>query len=195
LVQPDVLVLLQRREELNYFKLFARKGIKVVSVRVAHQGSKSREERVRAREEAFRRYLRGAELRRWKMKELRFERSPIGHGEPVDPGLLEKILSCRVLGAWRSGEELTAVVAGYAQSLGAARDLLKVNYIRLINLNALRNLLVGCLAEGRLGGLGIVKGLDDEWIEVSTPAREATVLQAGKLALDEGGRHRRLTPP
>ncbi len=195
LVQPDVLVLLQRRDELEYFKLFARKGIEVVELRVTHQGSKSREERIRAREEAFRRYFQGAALRRWPLKELQFERSPIGHGEPVEPGLLEKLLGCQVLGAWRAGAELTAVVAGYAQSIGAAKELLQVEYIHLINLHELKNLLVGCLFGGRLAGLGIIKGLEGEWLEVLTPAEEATLLQAGKLILSEDGRHRRLCGP
>ncbi|MGQ9602094.1 MAG: Clp1/GlmU family protein [Candidatus Bipolaricaulia bacterium] len=195
LVQPDLLVLLQRRGELEYFKLFARKGIEVLELRVTHQGSKSREERIRAREEAFRRYFQGAKLRRWPLKELQFERSPIGHGEPIELGLLEKILGCQVLGAWQAGAELTAIAAGYAQSLSAAKELLQVEYIHLINLQELRGLLVGCLFEGRLAGLGIIKGLTSEWLEVLTPAEEATLLQAGKLILSEDGRHRRLFGP
>jgi len=192
LVRPDVLVLLQRRGELDYFKLFAWKGLEILDLYVSHRGSKSREERIRAREEAFRRYFQNAEIRRWPLKELRFERSPIGHGEPVEPALLEKILGCRVVGAWRTGGELTVVVEGYAQELGAAKGSLQVEYIHLINLHELRNLLVGCLSGGRLQGLGIVKGLDEEWIEVLTSAKEATVLQAGRLILEEDGSHRRL---
>jgi len=197
LVRPDVLVLLQRGRELEYFTLFARKGIRIVKLRVAHRGMKTHEERVRAREEAFRRYFAGAELRRWPLEEIRFERSPIGHGEPLDPGVLEKMLGCRVLGAWRSGEELAAVIddGRCLRHLNTAKELLQVDYIHLINLSSLRNLLVGCLAKGKLAGLGIVKSLDGERIEVLTPAREATVLQAGRLIVREDGRHRRLAGP
>ncbi|MFQ6033706.1 MAG: Clp1/GlmU family protein [Candidatus Bipolaricaulia bacterium] len=192
LAQPDVLVLLQRREELDYFKLFARKGIKVIGVRVTHRGTKSREERIHAREEAFHRYFKEARLRRWPMSEIRFERSPIGHGEPVAPDSLERILGCRVLGAWLSGEELTAIIDGYAQSLTAAKELFKVDYIHLINNSSLQNLLVGCLARGRLQGLGILRGINSEQIEVLTPAKEATVLQVGRLIVSEDGSHHRL---
>jgi polynucleotide 5'-hydroxyl-kinase GRC3/NOL9 len=195
LVQPDLLVLLQRRGELDYFKLFARKGIEVLEVQVTHQGSKSREERIRAREESFRRYFRNASLRRWPLKGLQFERSPLGHGEPVEPALLEKILGCPVLGAWRAGAELTVVMDGYPQALGAAKELLQVEYIHLINRRELEGLLVGCLLEGRLVGLGIIKGLTSEWLELLTPAEEATLLQAGRLILNEDGRHRRLVWP
>ena len=199
LVRPDVLVLLQRRGELDYFRLFARRGIKVVGLRVTHQGAKSREERIRAREEAFRDYFKGAELRRWPLKEIRFERSPIGHGERVDPGVLEEILGCRVLGAWRVGEELAAVIdiddERCLRHLKTAKELLGVDYIHLVNLSSLRNLLVGCLAGGRLQGLGIVRSLDGEWIEILTPAKEAMVLQAGRLIVHEDGRHRRLAGP
>ncbi|MCR4404860.1 MAG: Clp1/GlmU family protein [Candidatus Acetothermia bacterium] len=197
LVRPDLLVLLQRRGELDYFKLFARKGIEVLEVKVTHQGSKSREERIRAREEAFRRYFQGASLRRWPLKELKFERSPLGHGEPVEPALLEKLLGCPVYGAWRAGDELVVVVAGYAQAqaLGAAKELLGVEYIHLINRREIQNLLVGCLLGGRLVGLGIIKGLEGDWIEVLTPAEEATLLQAGRLILSDDGHHRRLVGP
>jgi len=192
LVRPDLLVLLQRREKLNYFKLFARKGIEVIGVQVAHRGTKSREERIRARKEALHRHFKEAKLRRWPMEEIRFERSPIGHGEPVDPGSLEKILGCRILGAWRLGEELTAIIEGYARSLTAAKDLLKVDYIRLIDLNTVQNRLVGCLAGGRLQGLGILRSINSEQIEVLTPAEEAPVLQVGRLIVHEDGSHRRL---
>lgn len=193
LVRPDFLVLLQRRGELDYFKLFARKGIKVVVLRVSHPGSKSREERVRGREEGFRRYFQSAELRRWKINEIQFERSPIGHGEPVNLGPLEKMLGCPVLAGWRMGKELAVIVDGYAQSFGAAKELLEVDYIHLVNLSSLRNLLIGCLAGGKLRGLGILKGLNGEWIEVFTPVEEATVLQRGRLIVSEDGRHHRLT--
>ena len=193
LVRPDVLVLLQRHEELEYFTLFARKGIEVVKVKVAHRGLKSREERIRAREEAFQRYFKEAEFRRWPMEGVQFERSPVGHGEPVAPSSLEKILGCRVRGAWRAGGELAVIVEGHVQSLTAAKDSLKVDYIHLINYPSLQNLLVGCLAGGRLQGLGIVKTLNGEWIEVLTPAREVEVLQAGRLAVHEDGSHRRLS--
>lgn len=195
LVRPDALVLLQRHGELNYFELFARKGIEVIKVRVAHQGAKSHEERIRAREEAFRDYFKSAKLHRWPMEGIRFERSPLGHGEPVELGSLGEILGCRVLGAWLSGEELTAIIDGYAKSLTAAKELFKVDYIRLINLSSLRGLLVGCLVGGRLQGLGILRGINNEQIEVLTPAKEATVLQVGRLIVSEDGSHHRLSGP
>lgn len=195
LARPDVLVLLQRQRELDYFKLFARKGIEVVDLRVSHPGWKSREERIRAREEAFRRCFQQAKPRRWKMGEIRFERSPIGHGEPVNLGSLEKMLDCRVLGSWRMGEELAVIIDGYARALEMVKGFFHVSYIHLVNLSSLRNLLISCLSGGKLRGLGILKELDGEWIEVLTPVEKATVLQMGRLVVGEDGRHHRLSFP
>jgi hypothetical protein len=101
IVRPDVLVLLQRSGELAYYKLYARQGITVIEIPVTHTGSKSREDRIRAREDAFRRYFHGASTRRWRFDELSVERALIGHGEPLDVTLLSNLLACPVVAAWR----------------------------------------------------------------------------------------------
>jgi polynucleotide 5'-hydroxyl-kinase GRC3/NOL9 len=49
LVRPDLLVLMQRGHELDYYKLYAQKGIEVIDLAVAHRGLKTREERIAVR--------------------------------------------------------------------------------------------------------------------------------------------------
>ena len=196
LLKPDVLVLLQRAGELEYFRLYSRKRVKVVTVRVNHQGLKSREERIRAREEAFRTYFAKAELRRWPLQELRFERVPFGHGEPIENPELEKLLDCTVLGAWRHGPRATLLLEGRPApgSLTELKQALGLEFIDLVSGAALQDRLVGCLLRGELQGLGIIKRVREGMVEVLTPATEATVLQLGRLRVAEDGRHLRLPP-
>ena len=194
LVQPDALVLLQRGDELNYYKLYAQKKIKVLSIRVKHPGLKSREERIKAREESFRKYFQNAKLQSWSLKDLKFERTLLGHGEPLDCSLLSNMLGCKVNAAWKLGEEAILIVDGYALSLGTAKRALSVEFIHLVNASEIQHLLVGCLFEGRLQGLGILKSISEERVKVLTTAEQATVLQIGALHIFEDGRHERKTP-
>ncbi len=191
LIEPDVLVLLQREHELDYYKLYAQKKVEVIDIRVTHQGLKSREERIRAREESFRRYFQNAKLQSWSLKELEFERTLLGHGEPLECNLLSSMLGCKVNAAWKLGEEATLITDGYALSLGTAKRALGVEFIHLVNASEIQNLLVGCLFEGGLQGLGILKSINEERVEVLTPAERATVLQMGALRVFEDGRHER----
>jgi len=199
LLRPEVLVLLHRRGELDYFKLYRRKGVEVVELKVAHRGEKAREERIRAREAAFRRYFSRAELRRWPLVGLQFERDLLGHGEPLNSGELEGLLGCRVVAGWRLGRGATVIVEGSGAgggglSFSKAKAALGLDFLNLVSAHSLSGLLVGCLAGGRLAGLGIIKGVraDKGELEVLTPAEEAQVLQLGRLRLDEEGRHLRL---
>jgi polynucleotide 5'-hydroxyl-kinase GRC3/NOL9 len=190
LISPDIIVLLQRGHELDYFKLFAQKGIDVVDIAVSHSGLKTRQRRICAREEAFRRYFQDAILKRWSLDEVRFERSPIGHGESIDQKTLEKMLSCRVVGAWHAGEEATVIVDGLFRFLGEVKLALGVEYINIINLSSIRNLLLGCLKEGELQGLGILKDINPPTVEVLTPVEWASVLMAGSILVNDDGSHR-----
>jgi len=192
LVRPDVLVLMQRGHELDYYKLYAHKGIEVIDLAVAHRGLKTREERIRARERAFRSYFQSARLRRWAIEEIRFERGGLGFGEPLDVERLSKMLGCRVRGAWRSGPEVSLIVEGYAYSLGTLKASLGIEEIHLYNWRDIENLLVGCLLGGEFGGLGVIRDLTTEKIELWTPAEEAEVLVLGSLRVDGEGRHERV---
>lgn len=191
IVEPDLLVLVQRGRELDYFKLYGRKGIEVVELTVDHRGSKSREERIRAREEAFRNYFAGAGIRSWSLEDVKFERTLFGHGEPLETASLSKVLGCPVRAAWRSEKKALAVVSGFAR-LGAARSLADVEQIDLVPDSEIEGRLVGCSANGEFLGLGILKSLSSDRVELLTPVREAAVLQLGSLLVKEDGTHTRL---
>lgn len=195
LLEPSLVVLLQRENELEYFKLYAAKGMEVVDVAVAHEGLKPRPDRIRARERAFQQYFARAELRRWRVRDIRFERVLLGHGEPLDCPFLSRVLAYPVLAGWKSGREAVLLVQGMVDSLAEAMRVLGVDYVQPIDRAALENLLVGCEVDGEFQGLGILKAIGGDTIEVFTPVARATVLQFGSLKVREDGSHERVRLP
>ncbi len=189
LVQPDVLVLMQRGDELNYYKMYAQKGIAVIELHVDHQSHKIREGRIRTRERAFCDYFRAAEHRRWPLSGVQFERRLLGRGEPLDTQMLSVILGREVKGAWRATHEASLVVEGYPHTLGTAKRALNVETVHLYNWSDLRDLLVGCLRDGEYLGLGVLKDVTSEDLTLWTPVERGDVLQLGSLRVSEDGRH------
>lgn len=196
LVEPDGIVLLQRGHELDYYKLFAREGIEILDVVVTHRGVKTREERIAARERAFRAYFQSpnTQLRRWSLAELSIERGLLGYGEPLEP--CELGLQGVVKAAWRLGSERAVLaVEGFVppEVLRRWQEELGVAQLQLYGWRELRDRLVGLSCQGEFCGLGILQGLSSEHVEVLTPVEEATTLQLGRLRLEaETGRHERV---
>lgn len=199
LVQPDVLVLMQRGHELDYYKLFADQGIEILDLAVTHRGVKTREERIATRERAFRAYFQSpsAKLRRWSLEELGIERGLLGCGEPWEPRELNAPgASAAVKAAWRLGSELAVlVIEGFVppEALRGWQEELGVARLHLYGWRELRDRLVGLLDRGEFRGLGTLQGISSEHVEVLTPVEKATTLQLGMLRLDaETGRHERV---
>lgn len=194
LVQPDLLVLMQRWQELDYYRLFARKGIAVIDLRVEHRSGKSREERIRVREGAFREYFGAGQHRRWPLSAIRIERGVLGRGEALDLHQLSIILGCEVRGAWRAGHEVSLVVNSSPHTLGTAKRALNVERIHLYPWPSLCNLLVGCMDGGEYVGLGLLKDLSSDEVALWTPVERVDVLQLGALRVSEDGRHEPVRP-
>jgi polynucleotide 5'-hydroxyl-kinase GRC3/NOL9 len=191
-LRPDALVLLQRRGELDYFRLYQHKGIDVVEVPVEHGGIKLREERVRTRQALLRRYFADAVRRPLSFRDVRFERAWLGHGEPLDAAALARGLGCPVVAAWRSGTTAVVLARGLARPPGGAVLPSGVEAIKLIPSVEVEDLLVGCLRGDELLGLGIVKAVTSEGVEVLTPVEQPTVLQAGAVRVRPDGSHERV---
>lgn len=191
LVRPDLLVLLHRAGELSYYKLYAHQGITVIEVPVTHTGSKSRQERIQAREAAFRQYFQSARLQRWSFAELGVERTLIGHGEPLDVTLLSNLLACPVRAAWRLPPTATLVVERWPFSAAEAQRALGVESLSVLLWGELKDSLVSCCVGGHLAGLGIVHELSGETISIWTPVERATTIQWGSLKVFTDGRHLR----
>ncbi len=191
LVRPDLLVLLHRAGELSYYKLYAHHGITVIEVPVTHTGSKSRQERIQAREAAFRDYFQSARLRQWSLAKLGVERSLIGHGEPLDVTLLSNLLACPVRAAWRLPPTAMLVVERWPFSAAEAQRALGVESLSVLLWEDLKDSLVSCCVGGHLAGLGIVHELSGETISIWTPVERATTIQWGSLKVFPDGRHLR----
>lgn len=140
LVRPDLLVLMQRTDELGYFKVFARKGVSVVDVPVEHRSAKTREQRMQRRAQAFLEYFGPARPRRWSLKDVWFERGLLGRGEALDAGQLSIILGCEVRAAWKEGRAVSLVVDSSPHTLGTAKRVLDVDVIHLYHWNRLNGL-------------------------------------------------------
>lgn len=117
----------------------------------------------------------------------------LGYGEPLDVGGLSKIVGCQVVAGWKSGSEAVLVLSGFAASLPVLRSELHVDFVHVIERGALENLLVGCLVDGEFQGLGILKALNSETVDVLAPVIRASVLQFGSLKVREDGWHERVS--
>ncbi len=201
LVQPDVVVLMQRGRELDYYKLFAAQGIEILDLAVSHRGVKTREERIAARERAFREYFSRSNTRRrrWTLKDLKIERGLLGCGEPVTPEELRAHEAVTIQAAWRlKGELAVLVVTGdrvQPETLRSWQAELGVPRLQLYRWQDLRGRLVGLLQGGEFRGLGVLQEISSDAVDVFTPVEEASTLQLGTLRLDpRTGRHERCRP-
>lgn len=188
LIFPTKLLLLQRSNELEYYKIYEQKGIEVIEIKAQTSFKKNREQRIEVRENAFSNYFKGAEIRGLKTADLRFERLSMGNGKPLDTEVLTKMMGCTVLGAWEIGDQAKVIVDGFAKSLGAVKRALNVEYVKLINFSNLKNLLVGCLDLTGDLYLGILKYIDQDRADILTPANYVSIVQTGSIQIDKYGK-------
>ena len=190
LIQPQTLVLLEREKELKDYRIYSRKGIDVVNIKVHHRVYKDRQERVLNREEAFRRYFKGAKVRRVSFKRVKVESAPIGNGRPLATGKLTRLLRVPVRAAWRSDEQTVLVADGTLK----AEASLGEKPLRVVHASEIQNLLMGCLYQGEFQGLAILKKIDSHGALIRTQAKRVNVLQPGFLQVHEDGSHFRIRP-
>lgn len=192
LIRPDLIILLQRAHELDYYKMYERKGIIVMELPVSHSGFRSHEERTQKREESFRRYFSRSELLRWDLRKLAFESSELGCGELLDTKIVAKTLGCEIITGWRSGRKATLVVNGTAAGVQGAKEVLGVDHLKIFQHSDLENLLLGCLMGEEFQGLGILKSITGDTVQVLSAVSQATILQVGSLRLRADGLHTRI---
>lgn len=188
LVAPDKLLLLQRANELEHYKVYERRGIEIIEIKAQSGSKKGREERIENRERAFSNYFKQAKTKSFKIADLGFERLPIGNGKPLDFKLLSTMMDCPVLGAWEVGNQAEVIVDGFAKSLGMVKRALNVEYVRLINLDRLKNLLIGCLDQACNLYLGILMDINQDTVDIMTPADYISSVQIGSIQIDRYGR-------
>lgn len=176
-LQPDVLVCLERGEELSPIRHAAR-HLNILRLRPSPMASgKSPNARRHAREEAFRRHFVGARECRVDLEDVIVQRSSLFNGEPVDDP--------RFLYAERLPEGLIAVAGGATPP--------ESDRVRVLPRHFADHLLCA-VAEGGGGclGLAIITGVDlarrSLTLHTPVPRRPIRIVQFGDMYLDPTGR-------
>ncbi len=186
-LEPDLVVLLPRKEELELLRISCEREVVVASISGVRQ--KSREERAETRETNFR-----SAFARCRELKVPWERIPwkgtlLGVGEILDPGTLSKMLGCDVYFARRLGGEVVAVIEGKPISVGAVRAFWGLDELYLIPQSYLADRLIGCYSGGRFRGIGRIVSVDHEGLLLSVPdGEEPDAIRPGYLRVTASGR-------
>ncbi len=191
LVRPDLIVLLERNNELeNLARSLARYG-EVVRLKVSELAKKhSREERREVRFEKWRTYFSGASLVEVDLSTVQVTGTALFGGRPLleeEKSLLAEVFKWVVLAGWK--DDRYTVVKADAENMPRHYS----RALHAIDFEKLSNLLVGFIDEnGLCPGLGILK-----WINFSTKTAQVltpldslegvTELRFGRMRVLETG--------
>lgn len=172
-IRPDLLILLERDRELDYYRTFENVGIEILRLQVSPEvEQKSKADRKQERERAFREHFAGARNLRIDLADHGLERTLLGSGMVIDAEEASRILGCRVLRAEKTGSEVLAVVEGRVLDLERACRALDAAYIEVADRSAFENLVVGLVDQsGNFLGLGILQDVDPEKLRSGLYAR------------------------
>lgn len=186
-VRPNLLILIERERELDYYRYFKNVGIEIIRLQVSPEvEAKSKADRKRERERAFRAHFAGARDFKIELANYGLERTLLGSGVLMNPAEASSALGCRVLRAERIGREVFAVMEGRVLDLERACRSLNASYIEIADRNAFENLLVGLVDHSsNFLGLGILHGFN--WEEfccnIYTKVQGFANIQFGSLKL------------
>jgi polynucleotide 5'-hydroxyl-kinase GRC3/NOL9 len=189
-IKPDLLILIERERELDYYRYFEKAGIEILRLQVSpFAEAKSKIDRKRERERAFREHFAGARNYKIELANYGLERTLLGSGVLINPTEASSALGCRVLRAERVGQEIFAVIEGRLLDLERACRSLNASYIEVADKNVFENLLVGLVDHSRnFLGLGILYNFNWEKFScnIYTKVESFANIQFGslKLALD-----------
>ncbi|MEM2925598.1 MAG: Clp1/GlmU family protein [Methanocellales archaeon] len=186
-IQPNLLILIERERELDYYRCFENVGIEVLRLQVSpYAEAKSKADRKRERERAFREHFAGAKNLKIELAKYGLERTLLGSGVLINPSEASNALGCRVLRAERIGNEVFAVVEGRVLDLEKACRSLNASYIEIADKNAFENLLVGLVDHSsNFLGLGILHNFnwEDFCCTIYTKVPSFANIQFGSLKL------------
>lgn len=186
-VRPNLLILMERERELEYYRCFKNVGIEISRIQVSPEvEAKSKIDRKRERERAFRDHFAGAKNFKIELANYGLERTLLGSGVLMNPGEASSALGCKVLRAERIGQEVSAVVEGRVLDLERACRSLNASYIEIADRNAFENLLVGLVDHSsNFLGLGILHNFNWEKFccNIYTKVESFANIQFGSLKL------------
>jgi polynucleotide 5'-hydroxyl-kinase GRC3/NOL9 len=165
LVQPDIVVLIERSEgELKHIARNVPTGAKVVTVRSPVRDlPKDREYRSLCRKVLFRRYLEGGSRRLFDLREVRVENTFLftGNERREYAPFLSELLGSEVIWVEESADMLLILTEGYAERVRVKKlgDLMRKE-VKCAPINVYKNLYVGLKFNRRCSGVGIMESFD-----------------------------------
>jgi polynucleotide 5'-hydroxyl-kinase GRC3/NOL9 len=171
LLSPGYLLLLQRGRELEpLLRIFLKiGGFKLIKLGVSGRvKKKTREERVRYREESFRRFFQGSRVLGFPRGEVILRGRGFGAGRIMNPGDLkmwESYLGTRIFYGERAPRKLSLLTQDDITSADSfkARSRLEISSLHLVSQDVLIGKLVGLISDGHYpDSLGIFRGLSFE---------------------------------
>ncbi len=186
---PGLLILMERDRELDYYRTFENTGIEILRLPVSPEVvAKSKDDRRREREKAFREHFAGARDLRIDLAAYGLERTLLGSGVVIYAEKASSVLGCRVLRAEKCGQEILAVVEGRVQYLESACRAFDCEYIEIADKSAFENLLVGLTdRSSNFLGLGILHNIDyfNLTSDLYTGVKSFANIQFGSIKLSQ----------
>ncbi len=171
LLSPGYLILLQRGRELEpLLRLFLKiGGFKVIKFGVSEKvKKKTRDERVRYREESFRRFFKGSRVLDFPRGEVILRGRGFGSGRimsPEDLRMWESYLGMRLFYGERAPRKLSLLTQNDITSADSfkARSRLGISSLHIVSEDVLIGKLIGLISDGHCpDSLGIFRGLSFE---------------------------------
>ncbi len=190
LVKPDLIISLQRENELAELIKSLRRFSKIISLKVSEKALEhSRSERRSIRKEKWKTYFQNARSYTINLSEYEISGTEMFHGKEItseEKELLERLHGWLIFAGWKN-RRYTVVKAG--SGFG------RMDQVHCIDFEWLSNLLVGFMdREGFCLGLGILKLINfkEKKVEILTPLRQEELKKAvevrfGRIRVREDG--------
>ena len=187
LIDPDVLLLLERNSELEKFSTFLSPE-KTISLSALTGAKKSRGERAANRIRKLKYYFSRASRVRRSWSEVSVAGTLLGKGEEVSREQLAKAVSTGPVTAWKFGTTLTVVSRSKPDLEGKLKRELDVARVIHHPTRELRYRLAGCHRDGEFAGLGTLTEISPEGPELLTPCEKFNILKLGEERVKPSGR-------
>ncbi len=187
LLEPDLLVLLERDGELETFASYLPPE-KVIRYEIGHAGEKTQGERAANRLRKLKYYFSQGKTASKSWSDIRFAGTAIGRGEDVSEESGAETQKGAPVKVWRSGNQLTVLSGSREEALArfeASDEITKVDHHPIEDLSYR---FVGCYQGNNFIGIGTVTDVTEEGVKILTTGAEFDLVKLGKLRVRPSGR-------
>ncbi|MFB6290635.1 MAG: Clp1/GlmU family protein [Candidatus Bipolaricaulia bacterium] len=187
LVDPDVLILLQREDELEKFSTYLTGG-KIIPLKAQEKEEKTRGERAASRIRKFKYYFSRSSRIKKDWEEVKIAGFLLGRGDKISTAKLTKLFRGKVLSGWKNKNALAVVSGARPKSRKELKKKLEVNRLENYSVERLEHRLVGLYREGDFVGEGTITDLNSDGLEILAPSEEFDLVKPGKEKVKPSGR-------